>query len=277
MTQKPILVLGGTGKTGRRVAAQLEHHGHQVRVASRRSSHRFDWADQSTWPTALDGVDGVYVMQDDTDDGSRIGAFVDLAADAGVRRVVLLSAREWADTHDATAMARERVVQESGLEWTILRPGWFAQNFSEEPFLSADVATGEVTLPTGDGRHPFVDAEDIAAVAVAALTENGHAGQIYELSGPRAITVAEAVEEIAAAAGRPIRHVRISDDEYVERLVIRGLYPREVAVAVAELAGVIRRGQDAHLSEGVRRALGREPRDFTDYVKATSATGAWNR
>ncbi|NED96619.1 NAD(P)H-binding protein [Phytoactinopolyspora alkaliphila] len=276
MTQKPILVLGGTGKTGRRVAAQLAHQGHQIRAASRRSRHRFDWADQSTWKPVLDGAHGVYIMQDDADDGSLLHGFVELAVTTGVQRVVLLSAREWADMNEEAAMARERIVQESGLEWTILRPVWFAQNFSEEPFLSVDVAAGEVTLPTDDGRHPFVDAEDIAAVAVAALTEKGHAGQIYELSGPRAITVGEAVEEIAAAADRPIRHVRVSSEQYADHLVRRGLYPREVASGVAALAEFIRRGDDARLSDGVRRALGREPRDFTEYVKTTAEAGGWH-
>jgi uncharacterized protein YbjT (DUF2867 family) len=275
MTQKPILVLGGTGKTGRRVAAQLEHHGHPARVASRRSRHRFDWADRRTWKPVLDGARGVYIMQDDGDDGRLLRAFTELAAESGVQRVVLLSAREWADVSDEAAMARERVVTDSGLEWTIVRPVWFAQNFSEEPFLSADVAAGEVTLPTGDGRHPFVDAEDIAAVAVAALTEDGHAGQTYELSGPRAITVGEAVEEIAAATGRQIERPHISAEEYVDRLVRQGFYPRDVASVVAGLAEMIRRGDDAHLSDGVHRALGREPRDFADYVKTTADAGGW--
>jgi uncharacterized protein YbjT (DUF2867 family) len=173
------------------------------------------------------------------------------------------------------ALAREEAVRGSGADWTILRPVWFAQNFSEEPFLHHDVMRGEVLLPSGNGAHPFVDADDIAEVAAAALTEAHHAGEVYTLSGPRALTVAEAGAIITAATGRPIRHVQVPAEEYVDHLVRLGLHPRPVARAVADLAAHIASGRDAHLSDGVLQALGRPPRDFTDYVKATAATGAW--
>jgi uncharacterized protein YbjT (DUF2867 family) len=275
MTNTPILVLGGTGKIGRRVVAQLEELGHDARAASRHSSTRFDWNDQSTWADALAGAGGVFIMANDADDGGQLEAFTALARKMGVRRLVLLSAREGIEMGFTVTITHEEIVQKSGLEWTILRPVWFAQNFSEEPFLSAGVDDGEVLISAGAGRHPFIDAEDIAAVAVAALTDDGHNGQIYELTGPQAITVAEAVEAISTATGRTIRFVPSSPDDYVDYLVSRGLYDKETARLVAGLAEYIRDGHDAHLSDGVQRALGREPRDFASYVATTAASGRW--
>lgn len=273
----PYLVLGGTGKTGRRVTAQLQSRGRSVRVASRSASTHFDWHDPSSWEPAVAGAAGIYLVIDDGDDGSALRRFVDLAVSHGVPRLVLLSAREWRDLAIEGALAAEQIVQESGAEWTILRPVWFAQNFSEEAFLSDGVARGELGFASGEGAHPFIDATDIAEVAVAALVEPGHAGQTYELSGPRAMTFPEAVTEIAAATGREIRTLPLTPEEYVEHLVTQGHYPRPVAESVSGLFAHIRAGHDAYLSDGVRRALGREPRDFTDYVKATTATGGWGR
>ncbi|NDL57204.1 NAD(P)H-binding protein [Phytoactinopolyspora sp. XMNu-373] len=269
------MVLGGTGKVGRRVVAQLEELGHDARAASRRSNTRFDWNEQSTWADALAGAGAVFIMPNDADDGAQLEAFTGLARKMGVRRLVLLSAREYVDMGLTVGITREEIVQRSGIDWTILRPVWFAQNFSEEPFLSAGVDDGEVLISTGAGRHPFIDAEDIAAVAVAALTEEGHAGRTYELTGPRAITVAEAVEAISTTIGRTIRFVPSSPDDYVDYLVSRGLYDKETALLVAGLTEYIRDGHDAHLSDGVQQALGREPRDFTSYVATTAASGRW--
>lgn len=267
MTQSPILVLGGTGKTGRRVAARLANLGHPVRAASRSAATTFNWHDPRTWERAVAGATGVYLVLDDADDGSALRAFVDLAVDREVSRLVLLSAREWEPLGAAGPLAAERVVRDSGMEWTILRPAWFAQNFTEEAFLADEVARGEVVHTAGDGAHPYIDAADIAAVAVAALTEPGHAGQTYELSGPRALTMSGAVGEIAAATGRQIRAVAVPPEEYVAYLVGRGYYPQPVVEAVTQLFTHISAGHDAHLSDGVQRALGRAPRDFSEFVK----------
>ncbi|WP_207782770.1 NAD(P)H-binding protein [Phytoactinopolyspora limicola] len=275
MTTTPILVVGGTGKVGRRVASQLAGLGRSVRAASRSSDIRFDWNDQTTWDSALAGTSGVFIMPNDADDGGQLRAFTERARDAGVQRLVLLSAREYVEMGFTAAITREDIVRESGLDWTVLRPVWFAQNFSEEPFLSVGVDDGTVSISTGAGRHPFIDAEDIAAVAVAALTKDGHVGQIYELTGPRAITVGEAVEAISTASGRSIRFAPTPPDEYAEYLVSRGLYDKETALVVASLAEYIRDGHDEHLSDGVQRALGRQPREFADYVATTVASGTW--
>ncbi|UNO39332.1 NAD(P)H-binding protein [Streptomyces sp. MST-110588] len=272
MADKEILVLGGTGKTGRRVAQHVERRGAVARAASRSGRVRFDWYDESTWPAAVEGACAAYIVDSQQLDAvARMRAFTQFAVPRGVRKLVLLSAR------GVTAVPQELNVEgpvrESGADWTILRPSWFAQGFSEDAYLRDPVIGGELRLPAGDGRSPFIDAEDIAEVAAVALTEDGHEGQLYELSGSRSMTFGEAVEEIARATGRDIRYVPVSGEEYVRLLTGQGA-PAELAEALATWMGVVRDGLDAHLSDGVRRVLGREPRDFTDFVKRTAAVWA---
>ncbi|WP_370423359.1 NAD(P)H-binding protein [Streptomyces sp. QH1-20] len=291
MTNEPVLVIGGTGKTGRRVVAGLTERGVAVRVASRSSEQRFDWLDESTWGPALEGVGAVYAVPLEGVPVPR--SFTELAARSGVRRIVLLSARgvdvpgyygdgeatdgEKADEEEAEGAAShlqgEQVVRDSGLEWTILRPGWFAQNFSEGLFLDSLLA-GELRLPVADGAATFVDLADVAAVAVAALTEDGHTGQVYEMSGPRAVDLETAVAEIAEATGRRIRYVPVTVDRFTAELRQEGLSAEDAELWAAAL-NPIRRGLEAKISDGVRRALGRDPRDFTEFVTDAAAAGAW--
>jgi uncharacterized protein YbjT (DUF2867 family) len=178
-----ILVLGGTGKTGRRVVDRLQAAGVPVRVGSRTAEPGFDWDDRSTWTAALDGARAVYISYypDLGVPGAReaIAAFTKHALGHGVRRLVLLSGRG-----EAEAQRAEEALQASGADWTIVRCSWFNQNFSESIFLEP-VLSGTVMLPAGDVGEPFVDAEDIADVAVTALTDDRHIGELYELTGPR--------------------------------------------------------------------------------------------
>ncbi len=277
MTKHPILVTGGTGKSGSRVVSQLRAQGASVRVASRSGEPQFDWLDRATWDFALEGVKAVYLVPIDGELLTR--PFIERAVHLGVERVVLLSGRGVdvpgysgeANIAGATHVDGESAVRDSGITWTILRPAWFAQNFSEGIFLGAILA-GELRLPAGDGAASFIDAEDIAAVAVAALAEDGHGGQTYELSGPRALTIAEAIAEISQATGRDLRYVPLSPEEFVAELTGQG-WPSAEAEDYAEAVSPIRRGMDSYISDGVQRALGRQPRDFSDYVKAS--VGAW--
>ena len=273
-----ILVLGGTGKTGRRVVERLRQVGHDVRPASRSTPTRFDWNDENTWEPVLAGVRAAYLVDSgdtDADGACLLANFGKLAAAGGVQRLVLLSARDWAVSGGEDMLAGERAVQDSGTAWTLLRPTWFQQNFSEEPFVRDPVRRGEVVLAAGDGLEPFISAEDIADVAVAALTEDGHEGHVYELSGPRLLGWREAIDTIASATGRTITYRPVSAEEYVAHATAHGL-PAGAAEVVAMLSGWIAEGRNAHLSDGVQRVLGREPRDFTDYVTATAPTGVWN-
>ncbi|MFG2006085.1 NAD(P)H-binding protein [Spirillospora sp. NPDC048911] len=272
MTESTILVLGARGKTGRRVVARLGDLGRTVRAASRTTG--FDLADRATWNAALEGAAAVYLVpMNEQVDQSVVAEFVDAAAEAGVRRIVLLSARGVAGEVQPAQEQAERAVRESGVAWTILRPAWFAQNFSEDFFLDP-LLSGELAIPAGEGREPFIDAEDIADVAAAALTGEGHTGQIYELSGPEPLSFRTAVEMIAEASGREIRYTPVQVPDFVATLTSVGL-PGEAAEFLAGLLDGISHGTGDHVSDGVQRALGREPRPFADYVKSAAASGAW--
>src|SRR5918993_3095155 len=205
---KTTLVLGGTGKTGRRVAEWLAARSLPVRVGSRSGEPPFDWEDRTTWVPALRSVGSVYVTYypDLAVPGSveAVRSFAKLAVENGVRRLVLLSGRGEAEAERAELALREVVDAKAGAEWTILRSTWFMQNFSED-YMLEHVLSGEIRLPAGDVPTPFVDADDIADVAVAALTEEGHAGQLYELTGPRLLTFADALQDIGRATGRDVR------------------------------------------------------------------------
>ncbi|MGY3682040.1 NAD(P)H-binding protein [Streptomyces sp. TE33382] len=280
MTNETVLVIGGTGKTGRRVAAQLRERGVEPRVASRSAEIPFDWADPGTWAAALDGVTAAYIVPYDISP-SPTPALVKQAVESGVRRLVLLSARGadvpgyfGAAYDDEGPHAQgEAAVRASGAEWTILRPGWFAQNFSEGVFADG-VTGGELALPTGDGKAAFVDAEDIAAVAVAALTGNGHAGQVYELSGTRALGIDDVLGEIAAVTGRRARYVPVDEADFRAGLVAQGV-PDDEAALWTDALKPVRTSQEAPVVDGVRRALGREPRDFAEFVRDAAEGGAW--
>ncbi|MEU6090890.1 NAD(P)H-binding protein [Streptomyces sp. NPDC047085] len=275
---KTILVLGGTGKTGSRIARRLEVAGLPVRTASRTGGDaRFDLDDPATWTPALRGVTAAYLVEPSlsasTDHQARIPRLVTEAVTAGVRRLVLISApRAGEDGHPLHAA--EQAVRGSGVDWTILRPQWFAQNFSEGPWRTGILA-GTLALPTGEGRTPFVDAEDIAEVAVAALTEDRHGGQVYDLTGPRPISFGEAAGLIARATGRTIRHVDVDPEVFVERQVAVGASP-DVARFLTRLLVAIGNGSEAAISDGVERALGRPPRTFETFVTETAAAGHWN-
>jgi uncharacterized protein YbjT (DUF2867 family) len=270
---QPILVLGGTGKTGRRVAERLTARGLPVRIGSRSGAPPFDWEDASTWTAALQGVESVYVSYypDLAVPGApeKVGSFAELAVTHGVRRLVLLAGRGEPEAEEA-----EQAVRDSGADLTILRSSWFAQNFSEN-YILEEVLGGEVALPAGDTPEPFVDADDIADVAVAALTEDRHIGELYELTGPRLLTFAQAVDEISNAVGREIRFVPVSIDEFVSGAYEQRV-PDEFIDLLTYLFAEVLDGRNAHLADGVQRALGRGPRDFADYVRAAAATGVWN-
>ena len=252
--QDPILVLGGTGKTGSRVAARLRDRGLPVRIGSRSGEQPFDWEDRRTWAPALQGTSAAYVSYypDLAVAGSTdaIRTLAELALEAGTRRLVLLSGRG-----EVEAERAERVLQDSGAEWTVLRCSWFMQNFSEALMLE-QVLDGTIALPGGDVRTPFVDADDIADVAVAALTEPGHAGRLYELSGPRALTYAEVAGEIARAAGRDVRYVPITLDEFVAGATAAGV-PRRRRRAAA--LPVLRGARRCQLEPDGWRARGARP------------------
>lgn len=274
MAERTTLVLGASGKTGRRVVERLRARHLPVRIGSRSGEPPFDWDQPATWPAALRGVQAVYVSYypDLAASGASdtIRAFTELAVASGVQHLVLLSGRG-----EPEAQRCERIVQNSGIDWTVLRCSWFCQNFSEN-YLLEPILAGEVALPAGNVSEPFVDADDIADIAVAAFTDDRHIGQLYELTGPRLWTFAEAIAEIARATRRDIRYVHVPIEEYTAALESAQL-PPELAALIAYLFSEVLDGRNASVADGVSRALGRAPRDFADYVRDAVATGVWGQ
>jgi uncharacterized protein YbjT (DUF2867 family) len=274
MNRNQVLVLGGTGTTGRRISARLAARGIPHRSASRTSEPRFDWTDPATWDAVIEGARSVYLLPLDGEVLTR--PFVKRAEELGVERVVLHSGRGvdvpgYMDPSAPAAQTHidgEDAVRSSGLEWTILRPGWFAQNFSEGFFAEA-VKAGEMRFPAGDGAATFVDVEDIADVAVAALTEDGHAGRTYELSGPRALSLNEVAQILGKARGKRVVYTAISVEAFVAESVAQG-WAEEDARGFAEVFHPLRTGLDAHCSTGVEEALGRKPRTFEVFAQSAA-------
>ncbi|RKQ90780.1 uncharacterized protein YbjT (DUF2867 family) [Solirubrobacter pauli] len=255
------LVIGGTGKTGRRVVDRLRADGHTARPVSRATG--FDWTRPETYDAAVARVDGVFltVAGQDPANAGRVADLLDRSERAGARRAVLLSARA-VEFHPTGALAAvEAATQAAPLAHTILRPSWFAQNFTEA-FLSPD-AEGRVTAPAGDGREPFVDLEDVAAVAVAALLD-GHDGTL-ELSGSEALTFGEAVTVLGERTGRPVRFEPA--DPLAYRAALAEQLPPEYVDWRMAMFDAIRTGRDARLSDGIDVVLGRPATSFSAWAE----------
>jgi len=271
---REILVLQPNGKTGQRVVARLRAHDVTVRGASRSSTPPFDWDAPDTWQATLAGADAAFVVYfpDIAFPGAadRIGSFIELAVRGGVERLVLLSGR---GEHEAEKC--EKILRESGADWTIVRSAWFTQNFSEG-FLTDAVLGGVIAMPAGDIAEPFVDIDDIADVAVAALTDDRHIGKLYEVTGPRLLTFADTAREIGEAVGRDITYVPVTMEQYRDGAIEHGVPPDYADLLIGLFTETLD-GRNARLTDGVREALGRSPRDFSDFVRATAPTGVWGQ
>ncbi len=270
--KKEILIIGGNGKTGSRVATLLQKDGWPLRIGSRMGNPAFDWQQSDGWLQALSGIDAVYITyQPDLaapGASAHIRLLVEKAKEQGVQTLVLLSGRG-----EPEAQECEEVIIQSGLQWTIVRASWFCQNFSEGNFYEA-IMSGHVALPAGNIREPFVDADDIAAVAVAALTTQGHHGKIYEVTGPRLLSFQQAVQEIANGCGRPIQYQQISLDDYAAAMKEHGL-TGEIIDLVKYLFSTVLDGRNEYITHGVEEALGREATDFSAFVTKSIAAGIW--
>ncbi|HET6857160.1 MAG TPA: NmrA family transcriptional regulator [Streptomyces sp.] len=271
LKQQTVLVTSGTGKTGRRVVERLASLGVTVRSGSRKGAVRFDWEDRSTWGPALRGADAAYVAYypDLAAPGApdAVRALGRIAVENGVRRLVLLSGRG-----EPEAVVAESALRECGAELTVVRGSFFAQNFSEGP-MAEGVLAGEIAFPGGDTAEPWIHADDLADVVVAALTEEGHAGLVHELTGPRLLTFAEVAAEIARATGREVRYVPVTGAQYAQTLQQYGMEAAE-AQWLSALFGMLLDGHNAATTDGVKRVLGREPKDFSEFAREAAA-GAW--
>jgi len=270
------LVLGGTGKSGRRVADRLRERGIGVRIGSRCAETPFDWERPETWPAVVSGVRSAYVAYS-PDVGfpgaaEVIGSFAELAVREGVQRLVLLSGRG-----EPGALRTEEALFAAGAPAaSVVRASFFAQNFSEG-FFAGMVRSGTVAFPAEGVAEPFIDVEDIAEVAVEALTGDPgrHAGRVHEVTGPRALTFPEAVAEVAAATGRELDYVPLTFERFRAGMVGQGV-PPEAAAQLTELFGEILDGRNSAVADGVPAALGRKATDFSEYAERTAATGVWD-
>ena len=272
MTEQPILVIGATGKTGSRVASKLEAKGFPVRRGARRSETPFDWEDAATWAPVLSGVSKAYVtyFPDLAFPGAveKLEAFAKVALETGLQHIVLLSGR---GEHFATM--GEEVIRNSGVPFTIVRSAWFAQNFSEG-YLRDPILGGVLPMPGGDIAEPIIDIDDIADVVVAALTEDGHLGERYEVTGPRLMTFAEMATVLSSTLGRPIQHIPIAFEDFHANVAASG--GDFVADVFTQIARETLDGRNAHTADGVERALGRKPRDFAEFAATAMKAGAWS-
>ena len=267
------VVIGGTGKTGARVAQRLTAVGIRTRIASRTSGTRFDWNDQMTWQPAVSGVDVAYVTYAPDlavpESSTHIEEFAELAYREGVRRMVLLSGRG-----EPAAQKAEQVLADSGLEWAVVRASWFAQNFSEG-YLLDPIREGHLALPVGEVGEPFIDVDDLADVAVAALTRTDLLGRVLEVTGPELLTFAEAVEAISAASGRAVSFERIGLQQFSDGMAEVGV-PSDVVELLTYLFAEVLDGRNQSVTGVVEEVLERPARDFTTFAAEAARTGVWS-
>lgn len=258
-----VLVTGIRGKTGVPLARLLAERGVEVRGGSSDPSSvsldhvvptAFSWDDASGWPAALDGVDAVFVVRPDRPDAPELVEALVASVPDGVQ-VVLLSERE-ADYPQLERWATrvEDVVRDAGRPWTILRPSWFMDVFTDPRFYRDEIAGGGLTFPVGDARVAWIDARDIAAVAAVALLDDGHAGRTYELTGPESLTLPETATVLGAV------HHDVPLDDAVEGMTG---FEREITVVTFDR---VRDGQFAGVTDDVERATGRPPRSLATFV-----------
>ena len=269
-----ILVIGGTGKTGRKVASKLEELGYQVRIGSRSASPSFDWNNSENWMESLKDIDKVYItFQPDLAVPGALEAIEELTKKAkrsSVKKLVLLSGKG-----EREAELCEQVVINSGLDHTIVRASWFNQNFSESFFLDP-IKEGFVALPQAEVKIPFVDTNDIADVVVQSLVDDAHNGSIYQLTGPRSLTFKEVIQEISDSTGRNITFTPISLAAYADAMKQQGVPADFVWLIQYLFSEVLGNPENAHISNDIEKVLGRKAKDFSEYVEETNATGIWN-
>ncbi|WP_211229232.1 Rossmann-fold NAD(P)-binding domain-containing protein [Nakamurella lactea] len=269
---RPMLIAGGAGHTGSRVAARLIAAGQPVRIASRSTTERLDWTDPSTWPAALDGTSAAFIAY--SPDLAFPGVpeilfgFAERARQAGLRQLVLLSGRGEPGARDSV-----EAVRAAGVPTTALYSAWFAQNLSES-FLVEQVLAGEIALPAPDVAEPFVDLDDLAEVAALSLTSDGHADRDYQLTGPAALTFAEAGRMIGDAIGSRIRYRPVSRAQFAAAGTAAGL-PAADANGLAELFAAVLDGRNSLPSTDLEQLLGRPATAFGVFVERAAAGGAW--
>lgn len=280
-----VLVTGSRGKTGRLLVEALrQSEGVRVIAASRQSDgdRRLDWDDKATWKSALSGAEALYLVKPTNnltdphaeDVAERVRGF--LASADRLKRVVLLSEIGAADRDEALDEKRvERAVEQSGLDWTILRPNWFMQNFSDPSFyLKAIREEGRIAVPKSGMPTSFIDSRDIADCAAKILLHGGHAQKYYTLTGQSSHTWSDAMSMISKAAGHSVTYSDVPLEEFLSRAHYQSLPARVMAHhrKVYELLSSIEAGK---VTGDTERILNRSARGFEDFVREN--TEVWRR
>jgi uncharacterized protein YbjT (DUF2867 family) len=270
-----ILVIGGTGKTGRRVAKLLKTRNQNVRVGSRYHSPVFNWDDPDTFKAALQGMERAYIVYypDLAVPGAKeaIAQLTEVALKEGLKKVVLLSGKG-----EKEAEACEQIVADSGLNYSIVRASWFNQNFSEGAFLDF-ILNGTVALPMPEAKIPFVDADDIAEVASKVLLDDSFNNQTITVTGPEKMTFKEAVKIIAERIGKDIHFQPVSIEEFKEGMKAAGLPDSYVWLFGYLFREVLGNPENQSVSNDIVKVLGRKATDFSEFANKTAATGIWNQ
>lgn len=268
-----ILVLGATGKTGKRISERLQQLGHSVRSGSRTAAIPFDWNLPETWAPVLRGMDKVYIsFQPDLAVPGSMQAITTLMEEirkAGIQKVVLLSGRG-----EKEAQECEEIVMKSGVDWTILRASWFMQNFSEG-FFADSIREGQIVLPVVKSKEPFVDVDDIADVAVESLLHKQHSQRLYELTGPELLWYKDAISQIAQKTGKKISYQEIPMDDYTALLREYQL-PEDMIWLIRYLFTEVLDGRNASVVNDIETVLKRKATSFTEYIEKTALSGLWN-
>ena len=266
MSDFTVLVTGARGKIGRRVAAAARARGWQVREGSRAGGPAFDLADPDSWPALLDGADAVFLLL--PEGVAADPRFVEQAA-AG-RRLVLLSSRGIEEMGDRRLLEAEELVRGTARSWTILRPDWLNQNFSEGIFADS-VRNGMLSLPVGAARFAFIDTADLGEAAAAALDPQGGAAGTLELTGPEALSFGQACAVLAAASGRPVAFDG-SADTYRRGLLADGAPNEAVEAALAAFSAL---SDGTGPTSTLPELTGRPGISFSAFAAAAAAAGAW--
>lgn len=272
-----VLVTGAAGTTGSRVVAEMRCRGVAYRSATRRPRSsdqvRFDWDDSSTFADALRGVHAVYLVGpiEVVDPSHQVEAFLDEATAAQVQRVVTLSSSAVEAGAPGPGVVH-RMIASAMPEWTVLRPSWFMQNFFGDHPLAHAVRHGEIVTATGDAKVAFIDAGDIAAVAATVLTDHAPHNTDYVLTGPEALSYAQAADIISRAVGHMVRHRSVDPDTLVALFTSAGL-SADYATLLASLDAVIAAGAENRVTESVQRITGRRPRSLAEVVRAEGRSG----
>ncbi|KAA1243408.1 SDR family oxidoreductase [Aquimarina sp. RZ0] len=265
-----ILVIGGTGKTGRRIVEQLKNKGIEPRIGSRNASPSFDWDNKDTWVKTLSGIEKMYVTYypDLAVPGAKeaILSLTILAKELGVKKMVLLSGKG-----ETEAEACEKIVMDSGMNYTIVRASWFNQNWSESFFLEP-ILSGEVALPMSDVLIPFVDANDIAEVAATVLLDDSYNGEIIEVTGPELITFKDIINIISKTSGRSLNFYDITLEQYVDGMKKMQM-PNEAIWLIEYLfSHVLTNPKNQQVVNDIEHVLGRKAKTFLEYAEKTAKT-----